>query len=187
MPGPCGAIWPYPSWTSDGSNCLLRRCLPAPNFTSVVPGTSIMRWAAESNLSSAEQIQTEMHEFKRISHVADKRFVFLPKSRPEMTIYSGLQRKYKRLSCQQLRTMQQAHSPTFCTHEDPQMIHCYIETEQGAFTTCSGTTNLHVSIKTGSSKKMDGIWNRYNLKSTGRIYTFGILKCSERFKVLDVP
>jgi hypothetical protein len=24
---------------------------------------------------------------------------------------------------------------------------------------------------------MDGIWNRYNLKSTGRIYTFGVLKC----------
>jgi hypothetical protein len=29
---------------------------------------------------------------------------------------------------------------------------------------------------------MDGIWNRYNLKSTGRIYTFGILKCSESLK-----
>ena len=28
---------------------------------------------------------------------------------------------------------------------------------------------------TGLSKKMDGIWNRYNLKSTGRIYTFGAL------------
>ena len=40
---------------------------------------------------------------------------------------------------------------------------------------------------TGSSKKMDGIWNRYNLKSTGRIYTFCILKCSEKFKVLDLP
>jgi len=37
------------------------------------------------------------------------------------------------------------------------------------------------------SKKMDGIWNRYNLKSTGRIYMFGILKCSEKFKVLDLP
>ena len=35
-------------------------------------------------------------------------------------------------------------------------------------------------------EKMDGIWNRYNLKSTGRIYTFGILKCSEKFKVLDL-
>ena len=33
---------------------------------------------------------------------------------------------------------------------------------------------------------MDGIWNRYNLKSTGQIYTFGILKCSEKFKVLDL-
>ena len=32
---------------------------------------------------------------------------------------------------------------------------------------------------TGSSKKMDGIWHRYNLKSTRRIYKFGILKCSE--------
>ena len=40
---------------------------------------------------------------------------------------------------------------------------------------------------TGSSKKMDVIWNRYNLKSTGRIYTFGVLKCSEKFKVLDSP
>jgi hypothetical protein len=34
---------------------------------------------------------------------------------------------------------------------------------------------------------MDGIWNRYNFKSTGRIYTFGILKCSETFEVLDLP
>jgi len=34
---------------------------------------------------------------------------------------------------------------------------------------------------------MDGIWNRYNLKSTSRIYTFGVLKCSEKFKVLDLP
>ena len=33
----------------------------------------------------------------------------------------------------------------------------------------------------------DGIWNHYNLKSTGRIYTFGVLKCSEKFKVLDLP
>ena len=40
---------------------------------------------------------------------------------------------------------------------------------------------------TGLSKKMDRIWNRYNLKSTGRIYTFGILKCSEKFKVLHLP
>ena len=40
---------------------------------------------------------------------------------------------------------------------------------------------------TGLSKKMDGLLNRYNLKSTGRIYTFGILKCSEKFKVLDLP
>ena len=35
---------------------------------------------------------------------------------------------------------------------------------------------------------MDGIWNRYNLKKiTGRIYTSGVLKCSEKFKVLDLP
>ena len=44
-----------------------------------------------------------------------------------------------------------------------------------------------VIICKGLSKKMDGIWNRYNLKSTGRIYMFGILKCSEKFKVLDLP
>ena len=40
---------------------------------------------------------------------------------------------------------------------------------------------------TGLSKKMDGIWNRYNLKSTGRIYTVGVLKYSEMFEVLDLP
>jgi len=34
---------------------------------------------------------------------------------------------------------------------------------------------------------MDGIWNRYNLKSTRRIYTFGVLKCSGKFKCLDLP
>jgi hypothetical protein len=34
---------------------------------------------------------------------------------------------------------------------------------------------------------MDGIWNRYNLKITVRIDTFGILKCSEKFKVVDLP
>ena len=43
------------------------------------------------------------------------------------------------------------------------------------------------ALSTGLLKKMDGIWNRYNLKSTGRIYTFGVLKCSEKFKVLDLP
>jgi hypothetical protein len=43
------------------------------------------------------------------------------------------------------------------------------------------------SWPTGSSKKMNGIWNRYNVKSTRRIYTFGFLKCSEKFKVLDLP
>ena len=34
---------------------------------------------------------------------------------------------------------------------------------------------------------MDGIWNSYNFKSTGRIYKFRILKCSEKFDVLDSP
>jgi hypothetical protein len=43
------------------------------------------------------------------------------------------------------------------------------------------------AYNTELSKKMDGIWNRYNLKSTGRIYTFGVLKCSKKFKVLDLP
>ena len=47
--------------------------------------------------------------------------------------------------------------------------------------------NIHVQLYTGLSKKMDGIWNCYNLKSTGRIYTFGVLKCSKKFKVLDLP
>jgi hypothetical protein len=47
--------------------------------------------------------------------------------------------------------------------------------------------NDNAQRNTGLSKKMNGIWNRYNLKSTGRIYTFGVLKCSEKFKVLDLP
>ena len=47
--------------------------------------------------------------------------------------------------------------------------------------------NLSTGTYTGLSKKMDGIWNPYNLKSIGRIYTFGVLKCSEKFKVLDLP
>jgi hypothetical protein len=34
---------------------------------------------------------------------------------------------------------------------------------------------------------MDRIWNRYNLKSTRRIYKIGILKCSEKFTVLYLP
>jgi hypothetical protein len=45
----------------------------------------------------------------------------------------------------------------------------------------------YVIFNTGLLKKMDGIWNRYNLKSSGRVYTFGVLKCSEKFKVLDLP
>jgi len=35
-------------------------------------------------------------------------------------------------------------------------------------------------------EKMDRILNRYNLKITRQIYTFGVLKCSEQFTVLDV-
>ena len=46
---------------------------------------------------------------------------------------------------------------------------------------------VDVRVYTGLSKKKDGIWNRYNLKSTGRIYTFGVLKCSEELRVLDLP
>ena len=34
---------------------------------------------------------------------------------------------------------------------------------------------------------MNGILNRYNLNSTGRIYKFGVLKCSEKVTVLDLP
>ena len=47
--------------------------------------------------------------------------------------------------------------------------------------------DTYCNINTGFTKKMDGIWNRDNLKSTGRIYTFCVLKCSEEFKVLDLP
>ena len=55
------------------------------------------------------------------------------------------------------------------------------------FVTVTGIEiHVYIYIYTGLSKKMDGIWNRYNLKSTGRIYTFGVLKCSEKFKVLDL-
>ena len=42
--------------------------------------------------------------------------------------------------------------------------------------------NTRRGKNTGLSKKMDGILNRYNLKSTGRIYTIGVLKCSEILK-----
>jgi hypothetical protein len=34
---------------------------------------------------------------------------------------------------------------------------------------------------------MDGIWKRCNLKSTGRMYTIGVLKGPEKCKVLDLP
>ena len=55
------------------------------------------------------------------------------------------------------------------------------------FCTCPCDFLSGVGMYTGLSKKMDGIWNRYNLKSTGRIYTICVLKCSEKFKVLDIP
>ena len=58
----------------------------------------------------------------------------------------------------------------------------YVKTSQNKLH-CNQTPNLN---NTGSSKKMDGIWNHYNLKSTGRICTFGVLKCLEKFKVLDL-
>ena len=58
-----------------------------------------------------------------------------------------------------------------------------------SFQRCPVTVLFRIisKLSTGSSIKMDGIWNRYNLKSTGRIYTFGVLKCSETFEVLDLP
>ena len=67
-----------------------------------------------------------------------------------------------------------------CTQEKQKQLH---------FNVSFGGVVLLWIIKenTGLSKKMDGIWNRYNLKSTGRIYTFGVLKYSEKFKVLDLP
>ena len=61
-----------------------------------------------------------------------------------------------------------------------------VGSEQGCRETCL-FHHVATTYCTESSKKMDGIWNRYNLKSTGRIYMFGILKCSEKFKVLDLP
>ena len=46
-----------------------------------------------------------------------------------------------------------------------------LQLTQYIYSTRSQFNNLN-SYCTGLSKKMDGIWNRYNLKSTGRIYTF---------------
>ena len=47
---------------------------------------------------------------------------------------------------------------------------------------CSAIENSHTEteVSTGSSKKMDGTWNRYNLKSTGRIYTFPQIETFEQ-------
>ena len=57
------------------------------------------------------------------------------------------------------------------------------------YTVCLADNDAYAfeTVNTGLSKKMDGIWNRYNLKNTGRIYAFGVLKYSEEFKVLDLP
>ena len=63
----------------------------------------------------------------------------------------------------------------------------YVCVSVGIYMDIYRKTSAETLSSTGLSKKMDGIWNRYNLKSTGRIYTFGILKCSEKFKVLDLP
>ena len=41
-----------------------------------------------------------------------------------------------------------------------------------------------IQLDTGSSKKMDGIWNRYNLKSTGRIYTFPQIETFEQERAI---
>ena len=65
----------------------------------------------------------------------------------------------------------------------------FIRTDKSGLLWMRLWTYLHImntATTTGLSKKMDGILNRYNLKSTGRIYTIGVLKCSEKFKVLDL-
>ena len=66
------------------------------------------------------------------------------------------------------------------------MFVCYVTTVRTSQCWCSTEWGTYAG-NTGLSKKMDGIWNRYNLKSTGRIYTFSVLKRSEKFKVLDLP
>ena len=53
----------------------------------------------------------------------------------------------------------------------------------GPLQACNGSAlPLYIYTYTELSKKMDGIWNYYNLKSTRRIYTFGVLKCSVKLK-----
>ena len=66
-------------------------------------------------------------------------------------------------------------------------IHTFLDIKHFLSACVAGVAHLRDGWYTGLSKKMDRIWNRYNLKSTGRIYTFCVLKCSEKFKVLDLP
>ena len=74
-------------------------------------------------------------------------------------------------------------------HDFPYHIEFIIQISQVYLRTESTARGPITEAKqnTGLSKKMDGIWNCDNLKSTGRIYTFGVLKCSEKFKGLDLP
>jgi hypothetical protein len=65
-------------------------------------------------------------------------------------------------------------------------VSCNLELHDCMVTTTKLTLSIQSGISnhnwnTGSSKKMDGIWNRYNLKRTGRIYKFGVLKFSEKW------
>ena len=73
------------------------------------------------------------------------------------------------------RRVQVRFHVSFCKERPPFLLNCLKHLTQSTL------------AYTGLSKKMDGILNRYNLKSTGRIYTIGVLKCSEKFKVLDLP
>jgi len=43
------------------------------------------------------------------------------------------------------------------------------------------------NIIQGHRKRWTEFETAITLKSTKRIYTFGVLKCSEKFKVLDLP
>ena len=69
----------------------------------------------------------------------------------------------------------------------PEYLHLVVVGGRGGGLACLNDLTGYAGGNYRSSKKMDGIWNRYNLKSTGRIYTFGVLKCLEKFKVLDLP
>jgi len=76
-----------------------------------------------------------------------------------------------------------SHSLT-CEHlMKHESLSCPVSVRHLTFKKCM----YQVFLYTGLSKKMDGNWNRYNLKGTGRIYTFRVLKYSEKFKVLNLP